>query len=264
MSSVAISLASETVGHIGVLEIRNTMIMAWLAMFVLIVTSIAVRLTRYQMIPGRFQALVEIVISGLYDLFASVVHDDRLSRKFFPLVGTMLIFIVLGNWMGILPGVGSITIDAMHEGHMEAIPLFRSMNADVNMTLAIALFAMAAVQFFGTLELGASSYAGKFFVAPWKAPVHTFVGFLEIISEFSRVISFTFRLFGNIFAGEVLLIVISYLSPYLAPVPFLGMELFIGLVQGLVFALLTTVFLKIGVTSHEAEHDHSAHSPALS
>ena len=256
MSSVAISLASETVGHVGPFEIRNTMLTAWLTMLVLFALTGALQLTRFRLVPGRVQAAVEAVISGLYDLFASVVQDERMSRKFFPLVMTMFIYIVVGNWIGILPGIGSITIMGMHEGHLEAIPLFRSMNADVNMTLAIALIAMFAVQIYGVWELGFRSYLSKFVAPPWKNPVQTFLGFLEIISEFSRVVSFAFRLFGNIFAGEVLLIVISYLAPYIAPVPFLGMELFVGVIQGLVFSLLTTVFLKIAVTAHDAHHDH--------
>ncbi len=255
MSDISISLASEVIGHIGPIEIRNTMLMAWLTVAVLAVFCLMARATGYKVVPSRFQALVEIIVSSLYDLFASIVQNDRLARKFFPLVSTMMIFIVLGNWLGILPGVGTITILGTHEGHAMAIPLFRSMNADVNMTLAIALISMAAVQFYGMSELGVGRYTGKFLVAPWRDPVGTFVGFLEIVSEVSRIVSFTFRLFGNIFAGEVLLIVISYLVPYLAPVPFLGMELFVGLIQGLVFALLTTVFLKIGVTAHEGHHD---------
>jgi F-type H+-transporting ATPase subunit a len=153
MSKITISLASEVIGHLGQFEIRNTMLMAWLTMLMLFVLSFALSRTKYRIQPGRFQTMIEIVISGLYDLFASVVQDERLSRKFFPLVTTMFIFIVMGNWLGILPGVGSITIQAMHEGHMEAIPLFRSMNADVNMTLAIAMIAMAAVQIYGMSEL---------------------------------------------------------------------------------------------------------------
>lgn len=261
MSNVTISLASEAVGSIGGFEIRNTMLMAWLAMAVLIILGLGIRLSALRLIPGRFQAFLELVITGLYDLFAGVVEDDKLARKFFPLLATMLIFIVLGNWMGILPGVGSITIQGMHEGHEMAIPLFRSMNADVNMTLAIAIFAIIAVQTFGAWELGPGHYASKFLFPPWKNPVKTFVGLLEILSEFSRIISFTFRLFGNIFAGEVLLLVIAYLSPYIAPIPFLGMELFVGLVQGLVFTLLTTVFLKIAVTSHEEHDDHQDAPP---
>lgn len=263
MKPIAISLASEAIGSIGPIEIRNTMLMAWLTMLVLFAFCAALRRTRYRMIPGFFQTLIEIIIGGLYDLFASVVQDERLSKKFFPLVTTMFLFIVMGNWLGILPGVGSITIQMMHEGQSEAIPLFRSMNADVNMTLAIAMIAMIAVQVYGVWELGFTSYGSKFIVAPWKNPMGTFLGFLEVISEISRIISFTFRLFGNIFAGEVLLVVISYLAPYVAPIPFLGMELFVGVIQGLVFALLTTVFLKIAVTEHEASH-HDAPPPASS
>ncbi len=261
MKTLSISLASETIATIGSFEIRNTMLMAWLTMIVLFILASCIRSTKYSLIPGRFQAAVEIVLGSLYDLFASILNNDRLARQFFPMLTTMVIFIVLGNWMGILPGVGTITMQAMHEGHLEAIPLFRSMNADVNMTLAIAMIAMIAVQFYGMWELGFLSYAGKFFVPPWKNPMGTFLGFLEIISECSRIISFTFRLFGNIFAGEVLLAVISFLVPYLAPVPFLGMELFVGLIQGFVFALLTTVFLKIAVTEHEASHDTPPTSP---
>lgn len=258
---VAISLASEVIAKLGPLEVRNTMLMAWLVVLVLVACSLALNLRGWKLVPGRLQMGVELVITGLYDLFASVLHDERLSRRFFPMIATMLIFIVLGNWMGILPGIGSITILGEHNGHAMAIPLLRSMNADVNMTLAIALAAMVAVQFFGMSELGVGSYSSKFLVPPWKNPIGTFVGFLEIISELSRVVSFTFRLFGNIFAGEVLLIVISYLVPYLAPVPFLGMELFVGLIQGIVFALLTTVFLKIAVTSHDDHHDEEPTAP---
>lgn len=260
MNTITISLASEVVGRIGAFEVRNTMLMAWLVMLAFFVLCFFVSRTKYRMIPGRFQAAVELVVSGLYDLFASVVQDERLSRTFFPLVSTMMIFIVLGNWMGILPGVGSVTIHAMQHGELETVPLFRSMNADVNMTLAIAIVAMIAVQFYGVWELGIVSYGSKFIVAPWRSPMQAFLGLLEFVSEISRIISFTFRLFGNIFAGEVLLIVISYLVPYVAPVPFLGMELFVGLIQGLVFALLTTVFLKIAVTEHEA-HQEDMHQP---
>lgn len=260
MTSLTISLASEAIGAIGPFEIRNTMLMAWLAMIAMIIVSFMIRSTGYRLIPGRFQTVVELIINGIYDLFASIIGDERLSRKFFPMLATMMLFIVMGNWMGILPGVGSVTIEGMHEGHMAEIPLFRSMNADVNMTLAIAVIAMLCVQWYGMRELGMFSYLGKFFVAPWKGgliegPINSFVGLLEIVSEIAKIISFTFRLFGNIFAGEVLLIVISYLMPYLAPVPFLGMELFVGLIQGFVFALLTAVFLKSAVTSH-ASHDH--------
>jgi F-type H+-transporting ATPase subunit a len=259
------TLGSETIAHIGSFEIRNTLIMAWLAMIVLIAFALAVKSTGYKLVPGRFQTFVEMIIGGLFDFFESVVQDVKQTRMFFSLVATIFIFLVVGNWMGILPGVGSIFINEMHEGHMMEIPVFRSMNADVNMTLAIALIAMISVQVFGIVALGFFGYGGKFFVPPWRTkgvegPVHTFVGLLEILGEISRLISFTFRLFGNIFAGEVLLVVISFLVPYLAPIPFLGLEIFVGMVQGLVFSMLTLVFLKMAVTSHGDHAHEAAHS----
>ncbi len=254
------TLASETVAHLGMFEIRNTLIMSWIAVAFFIAFALAVRATGYKKVPGRFQAFVEMIIGGLFDFFDSIVQDKRQTRLFFPLVATILLFLVAANWMGIFPGVGSITIAGMHNGHPMDIPIFRSMNADVNMTLAVATVAMICVQIFGMIELGMGSYIGKFLVAPWKTkgvegPINTFVGLLEILGEFSRTISFTFRLFGNIFAGEVLLVVISYLVPYGAPIPFLGLEIFVGFVQGLVFALLILVFLKMASTGH-GEHAH--------
>jgi F-type H+-transporting ATPase subunit a len=255
------TLASETIGHIGSFELRNTLLMAWLAMAVLIIFSVLASRTRWKRKnPGRFQTFVEMMIGGLYDFFDSIVQDAKQTRMFFPLVATILIFVVLGNWMGILPGVGSITVLGMHDGHEMRMPIFRSMNADVNMTLAIAMISMISVQVFGAIYLGVRNYSGKFIIMPWKTrgiegPINTFVGLLEIIGELSRTISFTFRLFGNIFAGEVLLVVMSFLMPYLAPVPFLGLELFVGLVQGLVFSMLTVVFLKMAITAH-GDHGH--------
>jgi len=249
------TLASETVAHIGSFEIRNTLIMAWLAMILFLIFGLLLRRTKYKEIPGRFQAFVEMLVEGLFDFFDSIVQDRKATRRFFPLVATILLFLTIANWMGILPGVGSITIEGMHDGHLMNIPIFRSMNADVNMTLAIAIISVVCTQAFGVAALGVMPYAGKFFVAPWKDPIGSFVGILELVAEFAKMISFTFRLFGNIFAGEVLLVVIFALMPYAAPLPFLGLEIFVGFIQGFVFSLLTIVFLKMAVTSHGG-HDH--------
>ena len=261
MSSItAPTLASETIGYIGAFEVRNTMLMAWLAMSLLAIIALALWKTKYKQIPGRFQCLMEIFVEGLFDFFDSVVGDRTRTRRFFPFVATIFIFLLVGNWMGILPGIGSITIEGIHEGHQVAIPVFRSMNADVNMTLAIAMISVTMTQVFGMAALGIFPYASKFFVPPWRDPIGSFVGVLELIAECAKVISFTFRLFGNIFAGEVLLVVIAFLMPYIAPLPFLGLELFVGLVQALVFALLTLVFLTMATTAHAAhEHDQNTH-----
>jgi F-type H+-transporting ATPase subunit a len=260
------TLASETVQHIGqFFDIRNTMLMAWFAMLVLFLFAVLAKGTGYKKIPGRFQALAEMIVEGLHELFMGVLGDEKLTRKVFPLVATIFLFIVTANWMGVLPGVGTIMIKAMHEGHEEMLPLFRSMNADVNMTLTFAIIAIIAVQIFGASALGVRHYASKYFIPPWKDPIGSLVGILEVIGEFSRMVSFSFRLFGNIFAGEVLLVVIGFLLPYAGPIPFLGLELFVGLIQGLVFSMLTLVFIKMAVTPHgDHEDDHGMSKKELS
>jgi F-type H+-transporting ATPase subunit a len=250
-------LSSETVLHIGEFPVRNTLLMAWLAMAVLILLGLCLKVGRYKLVPGRFQAFMEMVVEGLFDFFHSIFGDDKTTRRFFPLVCTMFLFIIVANWMGILPGVGSIMIRGMHEGHETMLPLFRSMNADVNMTLVFSVVAIIVTQIVGLTTLGIFGHAGKYIVMPWKKPygIGTFVGLLEFVGEFARIASFTFRLFGNIFAGEVLLVVMSFLVPYLVPIPFLGLELFVGLIQAMVFAMLTSVFVKMAMESH-AEHAH--------
>jgi len=152
--------------------------------------------------------------------------------------------------MGLLPGFGSIGLHEVEEGHEVFVPIFRSTYADVNMTFALALVAMTSVQVFGFTMLGFKKYAGKFFVNPFKNFVGSFIGILELVSEFSKMISFSFRLFGNIFAGEVLLLVMSFLVPYIIPLPFYGLELFVGFIQALVFSFLTLVFLQMATTAH--------------
>ncbi|MDD5040905.1 MAG: F0F1 ATP synthase subunit A [Candidatus Peribacteraceae bacterium] len=249
------TLASETIAHIGSFQIRNTLIMAWLAMLVVFALVFLARRTKFKEIPGRFQAFLELIVEGLFGFFDSIIGEKSATRRFFPLLATIFLFLMLANWMGILPGVGSITISEELHGEVLNLPIFRSMNADVNMTLAIALISVIATQLFGIAALGVIPYANKFFVLPWRDPIGSFVGILELIAEMAKIISFSFRLFGNIFAGEVLLVVISFLMPYLAPIPFLGLELFVGFIQALVFAMLTAVFLKMAVTAHGG-HEH--------
>lgn len=255
-------LASETIGHLGSFEIRNTLIMAWLAMAVVFLVVFLARRTKFREVPGRFQAFLELIVEGLFGFFDSIIGDRRATRRFFPLIATIFLFLMLANWMGILPGVGSITIPGEHNGEILNLPIFRSMNADVNMTLAVALISVVSTQLFGIAALGVLPYAGKFFVPPWKDPIGSFVGILELVAEMAKIISFSFRLFGNIFAGEVLLVVIGFLMPYVAPIPFLGLELFVGFIQALVFSMLTAVFLKMAVTSHggHEEHGHGEHA----
>lgn len=244
------TLASETIAHIGAFEVRNTLVMSWLAMIVLIGIAVAARSGGYKLIPGRFQAAVEFVVESLFNFFDSILQDLNKTRRVFPMVATFFLFIIIANWMGILPGVGSITVKGMHDGHLMDIPIFRSMNADINVTLAFSLISVIATQVLGIAAIGIRPHIGKYLIAPWKSPIMFFVGLLEFIGEFARLISFAFRLFGNIFAGEMLLVVVSFIVPYLIPIPFLGLEIFVGFIQALVFSLLTLAFISMSTTAH--------------
>ncbi|MBI2638655.1 F0F1 ATP synthase subunit A [Candidatus Peregrinibacteria bacterium] len=249
------TLASETIAHIGSFPIRNSMVMGWIAMAVLIIGAIIFKRRSGRLVPKGFQNFVEVLIEGLFNFFNSITQDRAQTKKFFPIVATIFIFVIISNWMGIFPGVGPIGFYEEHEGLEIFIPYLRSGYADVNMTLALAIISVVATQIYGMVSLGFFHYAGKFFVNPLKDFIGSFVGLLELISEFAKMISFSFRLFGNIFAGEVLLVVIGFLAPFIAPLPFYGLEIFVGFVQALVFSLLTLVFMKMAVTSHH-EHAH--------
>ncbi|HAI73766.1 MAG TPA: ATP synthase F0 subunit A [Candidatus Moranbacteria bacterium] len=248
-----ISLAAEPLFHIGTFTVTNTLIMSLILSCVIIVASFILK-KKLKLIPKGFQNIIEYIMEAFLNLVDSVTHNRKQSEIFFPIVMTIFIFVILSNWIEIIPGLGTIGINETHEGKTILVPFIRSASADLNVTLAIALISVFFVQFLGIATIGISKYAGKFFVSPLRKPylVGTFVGLLEIISEFAKIISFSFRLFGNIFAGEVLLIVMLNLVPYFVPLPFLFLEIFVGFVQALVFAMLTLVFLKMATV--EAAH----------
>lgn len=241
-NNMEISLAAETLFHIGGFPITNSLLMSWVVMLFLVATSITLR-SRLSVVPVGFQNFTEIILEKMLELIDSVTNDRAQSISFFPLVVTIFLFVMLASWIGLLPGLGSIGIWEMHHGETVLVPFIRAGSADLNFTIALAIISVVATQFFGIAGLGVWHYAGKFI--NFKSPVGFFVGLLETISEIAKMISFSFRLFGNVFAGEVLLLVILFLVPYIFPVPFLVLEVFVGFVQALVFALLTLVFLKV-------------------
>lgn len=256
MSFTPPTLSSETIAHIGSFEIRNTLVNSWIAVVFLVIVAFAFFKKGGKLVPKGLQNFVEAIVELLFNFFNSVTQDSKQTKKFFPIVATIFIFVITANWMGIFPGVGPIGIYEQHEGHEILVPFFRSAYSDVNLTLALAIISVVMTQIFGISSLGFFHYAGKFFINPLKDPIGCFVGILELISELAKLISFSFRLFGNIFAGEVLLTVIGFLLPFIAPLPFYGLELFVGFVQALVFAILTLVFMKMAVTSHyEPAHE---------
>lgn len=253
-----ISLAAEPIFHIGSFPITNTLIMAWVVILVLVILAFTVR-GKLSRVPRGAQNLVEALFEQALTIMDSVTGSRALSYKFFPVVMTIFLFVFASNLIEIVPGLGTIGLREMHEGRSLLVPFIRSSSADLNVTLAIAITSVLATQIMGIAVLGAVKYAGKFIVPPWKAPyvVGTFVGLLELVAEVAKVVSFSFRLFGNIFAGEVLLTVALFLVPYIIPLPFLFLEIFVGLVQAVVFSMLTLVFMKMAVTDHAGHEEHA-------
>lgn len=232
-----ISITPETLFHLGPLAVTNTLLTAWIAMVVIIAVALAFSST-LKKIPGRFQNLVEFIIESLLDFMETVAGDRKKAKKFFAIVATIFLYILVANWLGILPGVGSIGFTEVAHGREAFVPVFRSAYSDLNMTLSLAIFVVLLSHIFGFMVSGVR-HLGNFFTL--RDFGSSFSGILEIISEGAKVISLGFRLFGNIFAGEVLLAIMGVLLPYIAPVPFLGLELFVGFIQALIFATLAMV-----------------------
>ncbi|MCL5958079.1 MAG: F0F1 ATP synthase subunit A [Chloroflexi bacterium] len=235
--------------------ITNTMTAAWATILVLgLLFFFATR--NMKVVPGRLQAFVEMVIETLVGLCEAAAGKEK-GRMFFPLAVTFFLFIIISNWMGLLPGYGTIglwhEVKLDHEVEQVLYPFFRSANTDLNTTLALALISVVATQFYGIKSVGFGNYVGRFINL--KGGIDFFVGILEGVSEVAKIISFSFRLFGNIFAGEVLLGVMAFLIPWIVSIPFLGLELFVGLIQAFIFMMLTLVFLTVATAEHGGEHE---------
>jgi len=252
------TLAPETLFHIGRFPITNTMINVWLAMLIFLVIGIIIK-TNLSLRPGKFQNFFEYILELLMGYFDQVTGDRNKTLRFMPVVGTVFFFILLSNWLGLLPGTGSIQI-----GHAM---LLRPANTDMNLTAAMALVAVVSSHLFGLVTVGVFTHLNKFiqigtfFKSFKKGPVGIFtavielgVGLLEIVSEIAKVVSLSLRLFGNMFAGEVLISVIGALVSLLIPTPFMMLELLVGLIQAGVFTMLTLVYLTIMSTKPQEDH----------
>lgn len=241
-----ISIKAEEIFAIGNYIITNSLFLSFVVLLVLAGLAYFLRKSIKE-VPGIFQNILEACLEALLTLMDSILGDRKKSEKYLPLIATVFIFILTSNWLGLLPGVGSIII---HEGEKN-IPLFRSPASDLNFTLTLAVMSVIVTNLLGITALGFFKHVGKYL--NFSNPINFFVGLLELVSEISKVISFSFRLFGNIFAGEVLLTIMFFLAPYFVPVPFLFVELFFGAIQAFIFSILTLVFLSV----HVAEgHEH--------
>lgn len=279
-----VSLAAEPLFQHGPSWFTNALFSTLLVDVVIIVLAIVAR-SSLKEIPSGFGNFVEFAIEGLYNLTESVAGKN--ARRFFPIAATIFIFVIFSNYVDVLPGVGSIGVwheaegghaavvgqqvassdlaaglgqlfapPAAEEGGRLFVSFLRPPSADLNMTLALALIVMVMVQYYGARALG-RSYFKKFFNFGGKGfmgAIFSVVGILELISEFAKVISFSFRLFGNIFAGEVLLAVMAFLFAFLLPVPFFGLEFFVGFIQALVFMMLAIAFFSTAMIGHDDHH----------
>jgi F-type H+-transporting ATPase subunit a len=242
-----ISLRAEDIFHIGSFPVTNAVLLAFVVLVLLTILAITLR-NSLKLVPGALQNIVEIAIEGALGLMDSVLGNRKTSEKYLPIVFTIFIFVLFSNWLGLVPGVGSVTIGT----GAAAVPLLRSPASDLNFTLALALIAVTMINIFGIAAMGLRARVSVFF--NFESPLKFFVGILELISEFARIISFTFRLFGNVFAGEVLLAIMALLVPYLIPLPFMFLEIFVGFIQAFIFGMLTLVFVALAVTPHEGEN----------
>ncbi len=247
---IAIHLTPPVVTHIGDLAISSTLITSWVVVIVLIVLALYLN-GKLSLVPGRLQAVCEAAIGGGYAYVAETLEDDTLARRYFPLLATIFFYILVSNWIGLLPGVTSIGYwGAGHGGEHALIPFFYPVNTDLNVTVALALISFVAIEFAGIMALGVWKYGHKFI--NFSSPLQFFIGVIELISELGRLLTFSFRLFGNIFAGKALILVALFFLPYVIPVPLMAYELVVGFLQAVVFALLTLFFIKLAVMPHDA------------
>jgi len=243
----AISLKAQQLFTIGSFPVTNGLVLTLVVSFILIIFSLYFR-SQLKMIPGKLQGFVEMGMEMLLNFMDSTLGSMEAAEKYFPLIATIFIFIWLSNLLGIFPGVGSVTFNSASG----QVPLFRSPAADLNFTLAFAVISVIVTNVIGMASVGVFKHLGKFF--NFHGPIDFFIGILELVSELAKIVSLSFRLFGNVFAGEVLMIIISYLAAYLIPLPFLFLELFVGLIQAFIFATITLVSISLHTSVHEEGH----------
>lgn len=242
-----IQLAAEKILQVGPFVLTNTLLTTWIVTAILLL--FAYLATRKQTkIPQGLQNIAEMIIEALQGVVEPIAGNK--TKVFMPILVSFFLFILLGNYFGLLPGVGTLGFYEMHEGREVFVPFLRSINSDLNTTLALGIVSIVYTHYLAIKYLGFAGYVGKFLSLN---PIFLFVGVLELFGEFTKVVSLSFRLFGNVFAGEVLLTTASTkLFAYLVPIPFYSLELLVGFVQAFIFTMLTCAFMVILTEKHEA------------
>ncbi len=238
-SGIHVALKPYIVGEFFGVPITATLLTTWLTMAILIALAITIR-HQLKAIPGKLQSVAEMIVGGVFDYMSDVLESRTMALKYFGVVMTIFIFVLTLNWIGLLPGVTSI---GYYTEGGKFIPFLYPAATDLNLTLAFALIAFVTIEMAGFVTLGFFKYAGKFI--NFSSPLAFIIGLIELISELARLISFSFRLFGNIFAGKTLLVVIMFFIPYIVPVPLIAFEVFVGFIQAFIFAILTLFFIKL-------------------
>lgn len=248
------SLQPESLFNVHGINFTNTLAATLVTDLVLVILVFIIA-KNAKLIPGKLQSIAEIAISYFYDLVESIAGKN--TKKIFPWVTSFFIFIFFSNAIGLLPGFGTVgffhTITEGTTQTKEFVPLFRAATSDFNTTFALATVSLVVTHFMAIRIVGIKDYLKRYFSFN---PIYLFVGLLEIISEFTKLLSLSFRLFGNIYAGEVVLSTISSLFAFVAPIPFILLEIIVALVQALVFALLTMVFMSVLSTPHGEGGEH--------
>ena len=245
-----ISIATETIFSFAGLPITNALLMGWLTTIIIAVFALFFP-RRPALVPSGIQNAFEWFVERALVMMEGVFGNRAKAEKYFPFIATIFIVILASNWIGIFPFLGTIGFfetPPAHEANAVFVPLFRSAASDLNFTLALAIVSLGATHVFGISAIGFFTHAQTYISL--KGPVKFFIGILEIIAEIAKMISFSFRLFGNIFAGEVLLLILGALVPLVIPLPFWALKFFVGLIQAFIFAILTTVFISTATSAH--------------
>ncbi len=263
------TLYAEPVFHIGSFEVTNALFTGWIAVVVIAILAVSLRLS-LKKVPGRLQHFFEYLVEGGLSLSDQITGSRKVSERVFPIAVTIFSFVLVNNWLGILPlgGFGVVEGNAF-------IPFVRSGTADINTTLMLAVVAVLASNIFGVIVIGLWKAINKYLnfkvlghmvtkvrkepTILVMAPVMFFVGIIEIVGEMAKVASLSFRLFGNVFAGEVLLMSMSALFAYGLPIPFLFLEVLVGFIQALIFSMLTLVYFTIAAEDHDSHDDGKDH-----
>jgi F-type H+-transporting ATPase subunit a len=275
MATIIPPAAAEPLFEIASIPVTNAMVNSWIAVVFFVVIALLIS-KRKAAVPKGLQNIAEAIVEFMLVEIQKVTGDKKRAIMFLPIVGTIFLFVLFSNWLGLIPGTGSIGIWGIHEGHTALIPLLRPAASDLNLTIAIAVFAVLSSHFFGLRALGFMNHFSKFvnirgiFRSLKKGPVAILVaviefgvGIIEIVSEIAKVLSLSLRLFGNIFAGEVLITVMLGLFAYILPIPFMFFEILIGVVQATVFTMLTLAYLTVATDEHGHGDEEEPHEEKI-